>query len=360
MKAVFLSYRRADKWAAIHLGDSLQKMIPEVSMFRDTRSIHAGEEWAQSIDNALEKSEVMLAVIGPGWLDSLRAKDRDPAARDWVLYEIRHALEKRIRVIPILMGEETPMPRREDLPEEIRPLLDRQWIRVTDAHLDDALDTLAAEIRAVVGIGSAADGPVLAGAAVPGSPPPTPSGFSGPSTSGSSSRRGLWILLGVVGGVMLVGGGFLLFAMGYVSSMSDGPGLPVALTDVPVDSAAVPFTDASIDSAAVPFLPANPPGVSGGPPPSMQGVAPVMSIGGSWLWTDGQVVLYLAQNGNSVVVHMADEEYGNVPIGSCILNGPVLTGQLDTDPLRLQLSPDGRLLTGTLGSYGAAVVWQRL
>jgi hypothetical protein len=306
MKAIFLSYRRADKWAAIHLGDTLQQMIPEVSIFRDTRSIHAGEEWARSINNALDTAEVMLAVIGPGWLDSLKEKERDPKAADWVLYEIRHALEKKIRVIPVLMGEETAKPRRQELPEEIQGLLDRQWIRVTDAHLEEAVETLAAEIRAITGVRSPVIGPKHA----PVSPP-----------ARSTSKRGLWIVLGVVGAVVVIGVGLFFLVMTWLINPS---------LDIPAGTQ--PGSGMTGQLKTQPFTP-----------------VAARSVAGMWWERENGVLFRLDQAGNSVILHLVDSVNGaSMPVANLVMTDGKLSGQVNGLPLELQLSADGNTLAGTI------------
>ena len=65
---------------------------------------------------------MLLAVIGPRWSDLLTARAADPD--DFVAIEIRAALDKGKRVIPILVGG-TSMLRAEALPEAIHALARR-------------------------------------------------------------------------------------------------------------------------------------------------------------------------------------------------------------------------------------------
>jgi hypothetical protein len=81
---------------------------------------------------------VLLAVIGPRWLaaegDAGRRLD-DP--QDWVRLEIEAAIERRVRVIPVLVDGAT-MPPARDLPPSLQPLARRHAITLHPATPDTA------------------------------------------------------------------------------------------------------------------------------------------------------------------------------------------------------------------------------
>jgi hypothetical protein len=66
-------------------------------------------------------------------------------AGDFVRLEIAKALERGVRVIPVLVGGAT-MPRQDDLPDELRPLCAREAMDLRDAHFradaERLIDTL--------------------------------------------------------------------------------------------------------------------------------------------------------------------------------------------------------------------------
>jgi TIR domain len=82
---------------ASHLGDD--------QVFVDVDTIAPGVDFAQVITQAVSTCEVLLAILGPHWLDATdqhgqrRLEDPD----DIVRLEIAAALERDIRVIPILV-----------------------------------------------------------------------------------------------------------------------------------------------------------------------------------------------------------------------------------------------------------------
>jgi hypothetical protein len=73
----------------------------------------------------------MLVLIGPQWLTAtdsrgrLRLQDQD----DLVRLEIEAALERQIRVIPVLI-DEAELPARDEVPETLAKLLRRNAARL--------------------------------------------------------------------------------------------------------------------------------------------------------------------------------------------------------------------------------------
>lgn len=123
---LFISYRRrTEPKDALLVFNSLRHHLP---VFMDTRSLQPGDVFDRVLDEALGHCETLLALIGPGWLGATlpgagRRKLDDPA--DYVRREIRMALERGVRVIPLLL-DGAPMPSRADLPADLHALADRQ------------------------------------------------------------------------------------------------------------------------------------------------------------------------------------------------------------------------------------------
>lgn len=124
MLRVFVSYRREDsRDVAGRIYDRLVGHLGAENVFKDVDSIPLGVDFREHIRGAVERCDVLLAVIGPVWSTvtdgqgSRRLEDR----ADFVRLEIAAALERGIRVIPLLVGGAT-MPRDVELPEEIRGL----------------------------------------------------------------------------------------------------------------------------------------------------------------------------------------------------------------------------------------------
>jgi hypothetical protein len=105
------------------LNFELVKWIGKDAVFMDVDSIALGQDFRHVLRNRLDSCDLMLALIGPGWLD---AKDtagnrRLESATDLVRQEIAAALKRNIPVTPVLLqGAQMPPPER--LPEDIREL----------------------------------------------------------------------------------------------------------------------------------------------------------------------------------------------------------------------------------------------
>ena len=133
MPHIFLSYRRADAaGTAGRLYDRLSQHFGTEQVFRDIDSIEAGDDFEQSIRDALRVVSVVIVVIGPRWLD-LRRDDGmrrldDPL--DYVRREIEMALSADTIVIPVLV-ENAAMPATKRLPASIRELTKRNAIELT-------------------------------------------------------------------------------------------------------------------------------------------------------------------------------------------------------------------------------------
>jgi pterin-4a-carbinolamine dehydratase len=146
---VFVSYRRdSDLLRASLVTNQISHALPEVKVFRDTR-MRLGEKWPVALNDALQAADVVLVLIGPGWLG---AKDQFERRRidqpdDWVRLEIETALNKDKIVIPIAFEES--LPPAEALPESIVPLLDCQAAIVRDVSVERDLEPVLSAIQQV-------------------------------------------------------------------------------------------------------------------------------------------------------------------------------------------------------------------
>jgi hypothetical protein len=130
---IFINYRRGDDPGATgRLFDRLQETFETGRLFMDVDNIAPGLDFVRELEEQVAKCDVLLAVIGRGWID---AGDATGARRldnpdDFVRIEIESALKQDKRVIPVLVGE-ARMPRPEELPETMRPLARRNAVRLT-------------------------------------------------------------------------------------------------------------------------------------------------------------------------------------------------------------------------------------
>src|SRR6266516_1226086 len=129
---IFLSYRRQEgSDFAGRLADRLADRFGEGQVFIDVDTIEPGVDFAEEISRAVATCKVLLAVIGPNWLteDDEQGRRRLDDPDDIVRLEIEAALARNVRVIPILV-EGAVMPGREDLPESLARLADRNAVLI--------------------------------------------------------------------------------------------------------------------------------------------------------------------------------------------------------------------------------------
>ena len=168
---VFISYRRQEtSGLAGRLYDRLAARFGDDQVFMDVDTIALGVDFADVITQAVSTCEVLLAVIGPRWLT---ATDEDGQRRlddpdDIVRLEIAAALERGIRVIPILV-EGAAMPRRRQLPDELAKLARRNALILRHESFRFDADRLLDAIEPILGakVTSAASGPTQAAPVVP-------------------------------------------------------------------------------------------------------------------------------------------------------------------------------------------------
>ncbi len=124
---VFISYRRGDAVAlAGRLYDRLGSRIGVDSVFMDQENIPVGSDFAQTISDELAHCDVVMVLIGPKWLELLKMARE---STDFVVEELSTALDHKIPVIPVLLGD-TSMPQESDLPKRIQGLVRTQALRL--------------------------------------------------------------------------------------------------------------------------------------------------------------------------------------------------------------------------------------
>ncbi|HSS47747.1 MAG TPA: TIR domain-containing protein [Thermoanaerobaculia bacterium] len=129
MPHFFISYRRSDREGNIlaHvLFRELRRRYGEDSAFLDVDSRSPGLSFPVKVERALRVTDVVLAIIGPAWLQTLTERLGD--SLDWVRYEVAESLKRsELPVVPVcLAGVE--MPRSHQLPEELKDLSSRDGV----------------------------------------------------------------------------------------------------------------------------------------------------------------------------------------------------------------------------------------
>lgn len=157
---VFISYRRQESSGmAGRLYDRLAGQFGQEQVFMDVDTIALGVDFAEVITEAVSTCKVLLAIIGPAWVSATDQDDRrrleDPD--DIVRLEIAAALERDIRVIPILV-EGAQMPRRHELPKDLARLARRNALSLRHESFRSDADRLLEAIEPILRPPTAAGG----------------------------------------------------------------------------------------------------------------------------------------------------------------------------------------------------------
>jgi hypothetical protein len=130
---IFINYRRGDEpgFTQALLG-RLEQAFPAERLFIDVDNIPPGEDFVRMLESQVAQCDAMLTVIGNNWLDAAdeRGGRRLDDPNDFVRIEIESALKLGKRVIPVLVHQ-ARMPHPDELPEAIRPLSQRNAVRLT-------------------------------------------------------------------------------------------------------------------------------------------------------------------------------------------------------------------------------------
>jgi len=194
----------------------------------DVAAIEAGVDFVDVLHKAVGSCDALLAVIGPQWLSATQGGNRrldDP--RDFVRIEIAGALERNVRVLPVLV-EGARVPPVESLPADLQALTRRQAIELRDARWDDDIERLVEGLAKFLKTDSPSLQPAAPRADAPVSTPPA-SGADRASAKTSSGRgiaiAAVAVVILAVAALMWRGG--LLPGSGQRTG-SDKPRQPVA------------------------------------------------------------------------------------------------------------------------------------
>jgi hypothetical protein len=141
---VFLSYRIVGDLPIATLVDQI--FVSELGakhVFRDARSISPGVEFESEILRTLVRSDYMVCLIGPGWIDAI-ARLQDPA--DFVRQEFAEAARFKVPLVPLLFGG-VELPPQSLLPAEVAGMLGFQ---ATKLHQGDEVDGIRRLIKKLV------------------------------------------------------------------------------------------------------------------------------------------------------------------------------------------------------------------
>ncbi len=169
---LFINYRREDtRHAAGRLYDRLIQRFGDDQVFMDIDQIEPGEDFVEVINRKVGTCDVAIIAIGPHWLGATdeSGKRRLDDEEDFVRMEIMAALQRNIRVIPVLL-DGARMPRKQDLPEALAPLSRRNAIELSETRFHADVNRLIEAIEKSVAVpGKSVELPPT-----PAGPPPEP------------------------------------------------------------------------------------------------------------------------------------------------------------------------------------------
>jgi len=300
MKGIFISYRRQDSQSAAgRLADHLREHMHGIPIFRDVETIEPGINFVEAINRALQSCGILLAIIGPRWVNLPNAAGQrrldDPG--DYTRQEISTALQRGdVRVIPVLV-EGAQMPDKGDLPDELKIFASLNAIELTDKRWKFDISQLVETLNKALDV-SPAPKPPQPDPVPPPVPPPPPR----PPTT-VSWKKWAW------------GIGVLLVLVAAYNTEED---------------------------VSVPVAP-----VVSGPAPQRPAVAPPLTLTGSWRDAEGGNYRFIQQG--IQVAFQGVSPHGPVN-GAGVFQGNLLNLEyvLKGYPYQavLQASPDGLNLVG--------------
>jgi len=149
MSRIFISYRREDHpHAAARVAAELQRLLPDFEVFIDVDGIRPGEDFGAKLDRELEDCAYLLVIVGKKWIGRPRSRTKPPKiadSGDWVRREIVTSLNRKIPVVPILI-DGAKLPPVHDLPDDLKPLHNKQFYRVTHVEFGSQMAGLVAKL----------------------------------------------------------------------------------------------------------------------------------------------------------------------------------------------------------------------
>lgn len=153
MARIFISYRRQDSpHITGRIYDRLESAFGENRVFRDIDDIGAGEDFRAKLNKEIDKSDIVLIIIGPRWesITDEQGNRRLDDPNDFVRLEVEAGLKRPDKIVIPVLVENAQMPRSARLPESLRELAYRNAVSVRpdpDFHHD--MEKLIRQIKGI-------------------------------------------------------------------------------------------------------------------------------------------------------------------------------------------------------------------
>ncbi|HJV61114.1 MAG TPA: CHASE2 domain-containing protein [Albitalea sp.] len=140
---IFISYRRDDSIVHARLiHNELAARFGAGDVFMDIDDIDYGDDFARKIDERLDASDVVVAVIGPHWAEMLQQRLRSD---DYVRHELSRALARGLRVVPVLVDKASPP--GDGLPADLAALRTLNALNLDQRALKPHLNALVETVQ---------------------------------------------------------------------------------------------------------------------------------------------------------------------------------------------------------------------
>ena len=149
VNSVFISYRRKTASSvAANLRFILESELGKHVPFRDIESIPPGDEFRQTITEAIERCRVFLLLIDRGWHTDC-GQQRLEEVDDYLRFELETALARRpsLRIIPVLIDGATALT-PDELPAHLASLVELQAIQLGEGeHFRSSVERIIKRIQ---------------------------------------------------------------------------------------------------------------------------------------------------------------------------------------------------------------------
>jgi hypothetical protein len=145
-KGIFINYRKDDSSGySLALYHELLRWYDRQTIFKDFNNIEPGEDFVESIDNALNSCVILLVIISDRWIQFIKERGVKNNSTDFVRLEIATALSKNIYTIPITINNAI-MPTESELPDDLKKLTRRQYLNIDQTRFETDILKLVSAI----------------------------------------------------------------------------------------------------------------------------------------------------------------------------------------------------------------------
>lgn len=155
MNKIFISYKREDViGVSISLFDRLTKEFGKDNVFKDLDSIPIGSDFRKELSDAINNSDIVIALIGKQFTS---IKDESGNIRifnpnDFVHIELKKAIDLGKIIIPLLI--DTQMPKQNDLPEALVPLIYYNSLELRTSKWNSDIEDFVKKLKKIPDNGS--------------------------------------------------------------------------------------------------------------------------------------------------------------------------------------------------------------